>query len=140
MADEAGGRALGLILKALDRYPDPLPVEVDPTSTPPRFAYVSPLAAAVALYGARFQKTSEEGLILEAFAAAASKVFERCRAHIAASMNAIVDGGRGRELRREYMTLIGELGGLAAVLTGTNDQAYLMVCEAIIDLMHVSPE
>jgi len=138
-------RALGLIIRALERYPSPIPVPPEP-GEPGSVRYVPPIRLAMGLYAERFQRTDEEDIIKSAFAALAPKVLERCQALIGTIMNAIVDGsGCPPETRADYMALLGELSTLATVFVGPAGAAstgpyaphYTAVCEMISGLMQV---
>jgi hypothetical protein len=129
---------LELVLAALRRYPRPVRAEG-------ASVYRPPLLVAVGLYAQFFQKSTEEAVIAEAFAAVLPKVLGRCRAHISAAMNAIVDGAP--ESLPEYLDLVSELSTLATMFVGRagdpyagpHAPQYVAVCEMVKALRSASP-
>lgn len=139
-SDDAAAQALTHLLRALERYPAPLPT---PTSSapgrPPRFRYTPALDAAMDLYTSLISGTDLEVVAVEAFVGVAPKVLERSRA-VVAQMRA----ARAPELAAEYHAAMHELGVLAAIFVGDDDpfagpygKLYAEVCSVIDSVVRV---
>ena len=107
---ESAAETLQVILRALERYPAPLPIPVDSPASASRhrFAYVPSLEASLAIYAKCLQTHPlEKETAHEAFAAVAPRVLERCKA--------LAKSQSRPGARKERLALLGDLSILAAV-------------------------
>lgn len=139
---QQNAKALALAVRALERYPAPMPLPVE--GGPMR--YHPALDVTMTIYVERFESTEEEETIKAAFAAIVPKVLERCQRFYETILDAIVDGGRlPEEVQADYMNLMHELSILAAVFAGPPRGAsadpyasqYAAMCETIQGLMEI---